>query len=404
MMNKTILQKTLIFLAIIAIFIVAFIIYKPALPPVSQEAKNLENRKPTTEITETNLFFAGDIMLSRNVHGKIIKANDYTLPFLNVAENITNADIALANLESPFNTTGSHFVEGSLVFNADPKSIEGLNFAGFDILSLSNNHALDQGLTGLDYTIKLLKEHNILPSGVTDSKKEPQQAVIEKNKLVFGFLSYSYTGLNDGGKTTSPYISDFNNLEQMQNDIIRMKGHTADIVIVSMHAGVEYTRTPTKKQIEFAHAAIDAGADLVIGHHPHWIQSVEHYIPSPLTPLPMGEGQNEKKHEGWIFYSLGNFVFDQMWSTDTRQGLTVFVTYKHTRLSDPINQTAGEDKIIIDKIELRPVIIDNFCCPRWATEEETKGILKKINPNTKSNILQENNIIKDDWVNVIKSK
>jgi poly-gamma-glutamate synthesis protein (capsule biosynthesis protein) len=392
MLNKSFFQKTLIFLAIIAIFIAAFIIYKPTQSPVSQEAKNiesgiwnLENQKPKPNITYTTLFFAGDIMLSRNVHDKMNKANDFTLPFKNTTNEISSADIAVANLESPFNNNGAHFIEGSLVFNADPKSIEGLKFTGFDILSLANNHSLDQGLAGLDFTLEHLINNGIIPTGVTNSKKETIDPVIEKNKLVFGFLSYSYTGLNDGGKTASPYVNDFNDIDKMKSDIIRMKGHTADIVIVSMHAGVEYTRTPNEKQIKFAHAAIDAGADFVIGHHPHWIQTIEHYTPSPLTPLPGGEGQDEKKHEGWIFYSLGNFVFDQMWSTDTREGLTVFLTYgtadNHPALDAGSNQEqipafAGME---IKKIELKPVIIDNFCCPRWANENETKGILKKIN-------------------------
>src|SRR4051812_31695319 len=98
---------------------------------------------PTTySLPTTTLFFGGDIMLSRNVAANIYKTQDYSLPFRNIADQIKSTDIAFANLESPFNDHGDHSVEGSLVFNADPKSVEGLKLAGFDILSTANNHSL----------------------------------------------------------------------------------------------------------------------------------------------------------------------------------------------------------------------------------------------------------------------
>jgi poly-gamma-glutamate synthesis protein (capsule biosynthesis protein) len=318
-----------------------FISYKHTdIEPEAQQITQLS-------LPTTNLFFAGDIMLSRNVAKKIYESNNYSLPFEQVKDVIQQATISFANLESPFNDTGIHSKEGSLVFNADPQSIAGLKDAGFDVLSTANNHAFDQGLKGLDYTNKLLKDHGILPTGTISSTADSTDpAVIVKNKVAFGFLSYSYTAKNDGGKTISPNVNDFNDLEKLKQDIWAMRGHYADVVIVNMHAGTEYTRTPTAKQIAFAHAAIDAGADLVVGHHPHWIQTTEEY-----------KGK-------WIFYSLGNFIFDQMFSAETRQGLTLLVTYENTD---------------IKKIELKPVVIDNYCCARWADKEEAKNILEKIN-------------------------
>ena len=116
-----------------------------------------------------------------------------------------------------------------------------------------------------------------------------------------------------------------------------------------MHAGTEYTRKPNQRQIDFARAAIDAGADIVIGHHPHWIQDIEIYQGKP------------------IFYSLGNFVFDQMWSQETREGLIVKIQISNAK---------------VQKAELMPIIIDNYCCPRLADEEEKVKILKKIGIET----------------------
>jgi poly-gamma-glutamate capsule biosynthesis protein CapA/YwtB (metallophosphatase superfamily) len=304
--------------------------------------------------TLTRIFFAGDIMLSRHVNTKMVEASNFSLPFENTKDIINGADISFANLESPFSDKET-LAHRDLVFKASPDAIQGLLAAGFDILSVANNHALDQGTYGINYTYNWLTEHGILPSGIGPKTVDITDAIIEKNGISYAFLSYSYSAANLGGDS-SPLVGNFNNPEQMKQDILEIKGHYADVVIVSMHAGAEYTREPNNKQVEFAHKAIDAGADIVIGHHPHWVQTVEKY--------------NGK----WILYSLGNFVFDQMWSRDTREGLTAMATYDGSSLI---------------KLEINPVIIDNYCCPRWATEEEKTAILNKI--NLTSSILMNNN-------------
>jgi poly-gamma-glutamate synthesis protein (capsule biosynthesis protein) len=129
-----------------------------------------------------------------------------------------------------------------------------------------------------------------------------------------------------------------------------------------MHAGTEYMRTPNQNQTEFAHAAIDAGADMVIGHHPHWIQTTEKY-----------QGK-------YIFYSLGNFIFDQMWSQDTKEGLALKITL--SKIPAPrLQGTPVPAKL--EKLELVPVIIENYSTPRLANEVESLRILKKIDLETK---------------------
>lgn len=317
------------------------------------------NGHATPSPLPTTIFFAGDIMLSRNVEDRMAKAQDYTLPFQKVAAVIQNADIAFANLESPFNDTGRHFIPNSLVFNANPKSVEGLKFAGFDVLSTANNHAFDQGLKGIEFTKNLLKQNSILSVG-SHVDGEPGSAsfphAVSRNGLNFIFLSFTYASHNDGGISHDSRVDDFSMQENLASWIESEKSHGADIVIVNMHAGTEYTHKPNQAQIDFAHAAIDAGADLVIGEHPHWVQTVEQY-----------QGK-------WIFYSLGNFVFDQMWSTDTRQGLTLLITYQKEQ---------------IKKIELKPVIIEDYCCPRWANSDETVAILKKL--DLTNTVLVDNN-------------
>src|SRR3989338_1206382 len=174
--DRTKILKIFTWFSVAAVIIVITVIVLPKIkktPPDYQPSSI--NHQP---VQKTTLFFAGDIMLSRNVADKIYKANDFSLPFQNVKNKISAADISFANLESPFNDTGSHFVPNSLVFNADPKSIEGLIIAGFDILSTANNHALDQGLKGLDFTIQTLMDNGIIPTGTVKTEGEPVLPII----------------------------------------------------------------------------------------------------------------------------------------------------------------------------------------------------------------------------------
>ncbi len=337
---------------ILGILVLGLIVYFIALRPQSA-AGPMNPQSPQAKIPKTTtLFFAGDIMLSRNVAGKIIEAKDNTLPFKNVADKISNADIAFANLESPFLDKGPYAQQG-LVFKADPATIEGIKHAGIDVLSTANNHAYDQGLAGIKYTLSWLTQHGILAVGTSSICHDG--VIVEKNGLKFGYLAYSYTAFNNGGKDPDPWVCDWNDTKQIATDVVRLKSKT-DFVIVSGQFGIEYQRQPEKENVSIAHAAVDAGADLVIGHHPHWIQTTEQY-----------KGK-------WIFYSLGNFVFDQMWSQDTKEGLTLQLTLEDKELA---------------KIELWPVVIENYCCPRWANPEETKTILNKI--NLTDQVLMNNN-------------
>jgi len=344
----------IITLGILTAIVLILLTPKQTIAPNFNETS--ETITPNTPLpsSSTTIFFAGDIMLSREVENKMIGAQDFTLPFQKIAEFSAASDIAFANLESPFSDKAS-ISENRMVFRAPLAAIEGLNLGGFDVLSTANNHALDQGRYGLEKTYSWLKEHGILPSGTHPEAITQVDNVIERNGILFAFLSYTYSAANLGGDS-NPLVGNFNDIERMKQDLLEVRGHYADVVIVSMHAGTEYTREPHDKQKAFARAAIDAGADLVIGHHPHWVQTVEQY-----------QGR-------WIFYSLGNFVFDQMWSQDTQEGITVLATYREQELV---------------KLEVNPIVIDNYCCPRWANKAEKESILGKINLTT--SVLMDNN-------------
>ena len=294
----------------------------------------VEAAKPKEPVS-TTVVAVGDIMLSRHVGTKIRQANDTTLPFKYTADVLKNGDITFANLESPFYDQGGPITEG-MVFKAEPNTIEGLVFAGIDIVSLANNHFGNQGNKGMIYTFDWLKSHNISYSGGGNNISEAKKCtIIEKNGLNFCFLSYvdmtatgtpeiytadeKYPGLN-------PYY-DSSNIEQ---DISSAK-NIADVVVVSFHWGVEYQKNQNQRQIDIAHRAIDSGASLIIGHHPHVTEPYEQY------------------KNGYIFYSLGNFVFDQMWSEETRKGEIATISFK------------GKE---IENIKVTPIMIYNYNQPR----------------------------------------
>ncbi|TSA44676.1 CapA family protein [bacterium] len=346
----------------------------------------------------TTLLAVGDIMLSRHVGAKIEKAGNPNLPFEDIKSLFDSTDIKFGNLECPLSDSKIPLLEG-LVFRCLTKDASGLAWAGFNVLSTANNHAMDQGGKNIRFTIDYLKSQGISSVGTggnLDEAWSPATPTLsppilrsktggdEEGVPHFAFLAASYASANDNGKSKNDFVARIEDLPILQSAIKNLKSKNY-IVIVSMHAGTEYTRHPNQQQIDFAHAAIDAGADIVIGHHPHWIQDIEIYPPSPSSPgevgvpqksqsdfkgvpegriPPQAGGEVENPHRGIIFYSLGNFVFDQMWSQDTREGLAVKLEFKNSALS-----TAT----------LVPIIIDDYCCARLANGAEKTAILKKIN-------------------------
>lgn len=255
-------------------------------------------------------------MLGRSVNKNIVTRNDPTWPFINVADVLSSADITYINLENPL-VENCPIIETGFKFCGNLESAKGLQFAGVDIASLANNHASNYGKDGLDSTIKILDSSGIEPIGLGSPVS------IERSGQVFTFLS-----LNDIG----PYPGIDNVDEATLTAKVQAAASPGVVLIVTFHWGHEYHAVPSVRQIALAHQAIDAGADLVIGAHPHWVQTKEVYKDVP------------------IYYSLGNFVFDQEWSQETKSGLAVRVTYN------------GEQLINTEEL---PVLIENYGQARW---------------------------------------
>jgi poly-gamma-glutamate capsule biosynthesis protein CapA/YwtB (metallophosphatase superfamily) len=301
--------------------------------------------------TEISFLAMGDIMLSRNVAGQISKNNqDANWPFAKLATLLKQSNFNFANLESPFSGTNDYPTTGSLVFNAPMWTLPGLIDNNFKVLNLANNHAYDQSQAGLLNTKRLLESSEIISLGAGKDLNEAWEGrVYEINGIKIGFIGASYASVNDGGVIKNNNVARIEDTARLKQSIATLKTK-ADFIVVTMHAGTEYMRKPNQGQIDFAHSAIDSGADIVIGAHPHWIQTTEVYEGKP------------------IFYSLGNFVFDQMFSQDTKEGLML-----------DINLEKSEQLTSLKQIKLLPVIIENYGQPRLANPTEQQSILQKIN-------------------------
>jgi poly-gamma-glutamate capsule biosynthesis protein CapA/YwtB (metallophosphatase superfamily) len=265
--------------------------------PLNRRAGEVIPRGPS----ETRLLFGGDVMLSRWVGRIARERNDPASPLRQLAPVLASADIAFVNLESPFSDRG-RVVESGMVFKAEPEMIQALEAAGIDIVSTANNHARDCAGYGVEYTLDWLARHGIATVG---SAKTPELAhrgtVLTRNGIRFGFLAYTYDQSNGNHKDVDLRVPVMDTA-LMRDDVHSLLARV-DVAIVSMHAGIEYSPTPNAQQKEFAHAAIDAGARIVVGHHPHVTEPWERY------------------GSGVVFYSLGNLVFDQFQRAETQRGL-----------------------------------------------------------------------------------
>jgi poly-gamma-glutamate capsule biosynthesis protein CapA/YwtB (metallophosphatase superfamily) len=250
---------------------------------------------------QVTLEAVGDIMLGRTV-GQQVLAKGPQVVFAGVQSALDSADVLVGNLECAI-TDQSQPVQKSFDLKAPPETAQALALAGFDVLNQANNHALDFGPAGLADTQSTLKQDGIATVGAgVDASAAHAPVIITRNRLRMAFLGYvdvppEKSGFDPRSWTataTSPGVA-WGDPEQIRTDVQAAKLQ-ADVVIVLLHSGIEITdviNNISAAQRLDAQTAIDAGAALVIGSHPHVLQQIERY------------------HGGLIAYSLGNFVFDQ---------------------------------------------------------------------------------------------
>jgi len=279
------------------------------------------------------LGFVGDIMLDRGVRAKVVKnlGGDYEKTFAQ-ADFLKTPDIMFANLEGPVSDVGADG-HSTYSFRMDPKAIPAIKDAGIDVVSFANNHVGDWGRAAFEDTLSRLHTSGILSCGAGMTKAEAATpAIIDQNGYTIGFLCFSDVG-PDSMAATDAKSGILLASDPDFDAIVRSAAGKVNALIVSFHFGVEYRTTHTARQEMLAHEAIDDGAVMVVGAHPHVSEDIATYSGAP------------------ILYSLGNFVFDQNFSKETRSGLFVTATLDGRSVSDLASHTVVFDKNFVPSIK-----------------------------------------------------
>lgn len=259
---------------------------KPSAPPAGAPAGE-------TSPPGFDLVAAGDVMLDCLTAARV-RDYDVHYPFACIAPVLSRGDLVFANLECPLSDRGSP-VQKTYTFCACPAAVEALALSGINAVSLANNHILDYGPEALLDTLALLDAQGIAYAGAgPDAELARRPALLEINGIKVALLAYSgafgetYPAWRPAPVKPGPAF--YEDRDAFARDIERAS-RAADVVIVSMHWGDEYTYTVNREQREMGQLAVDSGANLVLGHHPHTPQGIEIYRGKPVV------------------YSLGNFLF-----------------------------------------------------------------------------------------------
>jgi poly-gamma-glutamate synthesis protein (capsule biosynthesis protein) len=267
----------------------------------------------TPDTRPVTVAITGDIMMARSV-GARIRASDGLYPFVGVAEALNSYDLRIGNLECVVSTLGSPQPK-TYTFEAPLQAFDRLNAAGYQIVSVANNHSGDYGKAAFSDMLAHLPTHGITPVGGGANRAEAHRPVIRKiHNTTIGILAYCEIGPNNFAATDTSPGHAWLEAAALQQDIAALRPQV-DFLIVFTHWGVEYVLQENAHQQYMARLAVDAGSDLVVGAHPHVIQPYEIYHGKP------------------IIYSLGNFVFDEMPGVDALGNVLTF-TVQGSRLLD----------------------------------------------------------------------
>jgi poly-gamma-glutamate capsule biosynthesis protein CapA/YwtB (metallophosphatase superfamily) len=271
-----------------------------------QEMRLLPKKTLMSSPSKTGIVIAavGDVMMPASVQAAATREKrGYDLLFENIAQDLRTADITFANLETPVDHKAVS--SGYPKFNSHPTLLTALRRAGVSVVSVANNHIMDAGTEGLRRTLDNIEAAGLVFTGAGRSQAETTEIKYLKARDVnVAFLSYTY-GTNERLPRKAARAPGVNILRTYsETDLGRAKAAvrrartSADLVVVSLHWGNEYAPGPTPRQRQVASELVEAGADVILGHHPHVLQPIESHTAS--------DGRR-----GLIVFSLGNFVTSQ---------------------------------------------------------------------------------------------
>lgn len=273
--------------------------------PEKEPEEQLESEGTTATELEgdtVTLAFVGDILPAARVL-ELMTKNGYDYPYREAKEILSAADITAGNLESSITNRGTAAEDKQYLFRAPPETLPAIKEAGFDYLSLANNHTLDFGWEGLSDTMDYLDDIELQHSGSGNDDQEAfTPAYIERNGIIVAYIGVTRVVPVTTWKADRNHagVAEAYTPNRAEAAIKEAK-ENADLVVVMVHWGEERSEKPIDHQTDLAYRFVDAGADLVVGSHPHVLQGFEAY-----------KGK-------WIAYSLGNFVFSTTASSKTSE-------------------------------------------------------------------------------------
>lgn len=291
------------------------------------EKNPTKNFVQNDSLSSITLAFVGDLMCHTPQIKSSIDTNgqyNFNSTFEYVRDFISSADLAFGNLETTIGDSVDRFT-GYPRFRSPEKYLDGLVYAGFDFLFLANNHILDYGEKGILKTINHLKQRGIGYTGAFESYKDfDSLRIIEMNKIKLGLIAATFSTNGIPVPSGKKYLVNLINFDSLKSQIHKLRNSGADIIILNLHFGDEYSTEPNKYQLQVVDSLINFGADIIIGNHPHVLQPVE-----------IRRAVNSKIDSVMIAYSLGNFISNQR-KLLTASGAILFITIEKKFTTDEI--------------------------------------------------------------------
>ncbi|CBN58179.1 MULTISPECIES: CapA family protein [Kamptonema] len=302
--------------------------------------------KPQSYTKEAKLIAVGDIMMHKSQTQSGYDSQNKTYKFdsffTEVKKILLTGDWVIGNLETTLAGEDAGGYTGYPLFNAPSQLADAIKNAGFNILTTANNHSLDRGEKGVINTIKNVRDRELDSTGTAASAKEAEKIlIVTKNNISMAILAYTY-GTNGipipKGKN---YLVSLIDEHKIVKDIAKARKQGADLVTISLHFGEEYQRQPNAQQKKLVDSLVKAGADIILGSHPHVVQ------PYKIFELPRKDGSIRK---AVVIYSMGNFISGQI---GNYKDLGVIFTVN-------IRKKFPEKTIEIGKVEAIPTWVHRY--------------------------------------------
>ena len=311
--NKPNLNMKKFFCAILLVFLIILVISNISKAPTklstqktSNEPSTVNSSEPQKVDTTINMAVVGDIMCHgpnfKDAYNSSTKTYDFSTFFTQIKSYISNADIAIGNLETTF-AGGNKAYSGYPTFNSPPQLAKDVQNLGIDVLTTSNNHSMDSGYNGLINTIDTLDNLGISHTGTFKSEEDKNKILIKDvNGIKIAFLSYTYGTNGISIPKGKEYCINLINKDLIKKQLESAKAQNPDVICVSMHWGIEYKLQPNTEQKDLADYLFENGADIILGSHPHVLEPME------KRTVTLSDGT---KKDGFVIYSLGNFISAQ---------------------------------------------------------------------------------------------